>query len=255
MKKIHYLIRMNIIHKLIVALIFFILCLTAVAVVAVNSDKKIELKKAAIIKIMKQGKFKAYIQDDPKLCSAFLNDFVVQKNIEHIKPIVEADNYDDPKLQSYLKKCPNKEFHKSVWAENPAQMRSCEEGDDSCGMVYYATRNFKLYRVNVDNNIKNGEEYVLYAEGYKHIDINKYTYGGYNIIDLKKCEIRGIVHTRDPFDYVKQQPIENYNGIIEYRGEYYVFELREDTGRRLILQKYNKNRGNMNSICEYRLQK
>ena len=64
-------------------------------------------------------------------------------------------------------------------------MRLCDEGDEQCGIIYYATKNFKLFKVNIDNNEKNGDEHVVYAEGYKATDIDKYkyTYGGYIILD------------------------------------------------------------------------
>lgn len=271
MKKLHYLIRINIIHKLIVALIFLVLCLTAVAVVGVDFDKKIEIKKAAIIKIMKQGRFNAYIQKDRIFCAAFLNDFTEQKGIEHVKPILEVDDYNDPKLQAYFKQCPNNKFNETILfgARAAEEMEKKEnilgrklterEQEEFGGLKFYATKNFKLFKVNLDNSTTNDNKLVLYAEGYrnpiKERYMDEYTYGGYKIIDLQSCKTRGYWPTRDPFDYNRQQPIENYNGIIKYKGAYYVFDLREETGRRLSLRKYNKNIGNTLSVCEYMLKK
>lgn len=236
------------------------------------SDQKIKEKKAAIIKIMNQGKFKAYIQKDTKFCSAFLNDFIEQKQIEHIQPILEVEDYNDPKLQVYFKQCPNKKFNGAI----VMSARAAEEIEDMektlgrkltdeelekeiGGPNYYATKSFKLFKVNLDNDFNNGDEFVFYAEGYRSPVrgkyVTEYTYGGYEILDLKNCKTKYGASTRDPYDYEKQQPIENYNGIIKYKGAYYVFDLYDETGRRLVLKKYNKKRGNMNSVCEYRLQK
>ena len=247
-----------------ISLIFF--CFTSLAFdsFADDADKAIEKKKAAIMKIMSQGQFKAYIQDDAKFCAAFLEDFKQQKNIEHIKPIVEADDYNDPNLQKYFKRCPKTEFHKSVEIRHAQTLQEIvakeqalgraltgEELEEYGGIEFYATKNFKLYKTNIDNNLKNGDEHIFYAEGYKNIGDN-YTYGGYSIIDIKNCKKDGGVSTIDPFDYEKQIPLDNYNGIIRYKGKLYVFDLHEQVGRRLVIEKYNKKNKNMNSICEYR---
>lgn len=231
-------------------------------------NKTIEQKKVAIQKILSQGKFKAYIQKDEKFCAAFLDDFTKQKGIEYIKPIVEVNDYNDPKLQDYFKQCPNKDFHKTAEISHARTLQeiagkeqmlgrslSDEELEEYGGIDFYATKNFKLYKVNIDNDAKNGDEYVLYAEGFYNDIINRYTYGGYRIIDLQQCRFRGGVSSNDPFDYKNKKPIENYNGIIKYMGEYYVFDLYKDPAPApapgLALEKYNKKRGNMNVTCRY----
>jgi len=226
-----------------VFLILFIFFTTTVCC-AGDSDKAIEKKKEAIMNIMNKGQFKAYIQADQKFCATFLSDFSEQKNIEHIKPIMEVDDYNDPRLQTYFKQCSSAEFQKHTWIE--------PRGHYEMARDYYATKNFKLFRVDLDNNKKNSDELVLYAEGFKDAG-NNYTYGGYSVINLKKCKITYGVPTNDSYDYQKQQPIENYNGVIKYKGEYYVFDLYVDPARRLVLEKYNSKRGMMLSICRYRL--
>jgi competence protein ComGC len=247
-------------------LFVLILLLLPSICVADESEQVIEKKKAAIIKIMSQGQFKAYIEDDKKFCAAFLDDFAKQKGIEHIKPIVEVDDYNDLKLQNYLKQCPNKKFNKATvvypnphyserWVELEQKLGrplTDEELEDCCGgIAFYATKNFKLYKVNIDNDARGTNEYVLYAEGFYSDVLNQYTYGGYTIIDLNECKFKGGVSTQDPYDYKKEQPIENYNGIIKYNGEYYVFELNDFAGGMLALEKYNKKRKNMSIICRY----
>jgi len=229
-------------------------------------DTVLEKKKAAIIKIMKQGTFEVKMQQNEKFCAAFLEDFKEQKGIEHIMPIVEADDYNDPKLQAYLKLCPKLQFNKTYELRHTTGMQEIaakekkgkkltdKDWEEAGAIDYYATKNFKLYKVNIDNNAENGDEYVFYAEGYKNI-ANNYTYGGYTIVDLKKCERDGGANTIDPYDYIKKKPIENYNGIIKYQGEYYIFKLEDFIGRYLELSKYDKNRKKINRICSYNLEK
>mgnify|MGYP001592741323 FL=1 len=223
-------------------ILVLVLLLMPVICLSGEHEEAIKKKKAAIQEIMSQGQFKVHNKDNQQFCAAFLQDFTEQKGIEHIKPIVEVDDYKDTKLQKYLKRCPKEEFHKTVWVE-PRQMYEHER-------EYYATKNFKLFEVNIDNNSKNGDEYVFYAEGYKDSG-NNYTYGGYSVIDLKKCRSKGGVHTIDPYDYEKNKSIENYNGIIKYKGEYYIFELNNYAGRMLELNKYIEKRNNMKRICLY----
>jgi hypothetical protein len=255
-----------------ILLVLFLLFLPAICS-AGDSDQVLEKKKAAIVKVMNQGNFKAYIQNDKKFCATFLVDFKEQKNIEHIKPILEVDSYNDPELQAYFKQCPNKKFNEKIMMSARAA-EEIEKKEELLGRKlteeelakeinfpgYYATKNFKLFKVNLDNDMKNGNEFVFYAEGYRlaipRQFTAEYTYGGYRIIDLKTCKIITGVSTNDPFDYEKQQPLENYNGIIKYKGEYYVFDLyKRQTHKvyRLVLEKYNKKRKNINSVCEYRL--
>lgn len=256
-------------RKIILVLILFLLPSICMAE---ESKQAIEKKKAIIQEIMSQGQFKAYIQDDKKFCVAFLDDFTKQKRVEHIKPIVEVDDYNDPRLQNYFKQCPKAEFHKTI-AINPhpqlhleiaereqelGRTLTEEELEENGGRIFHATKSFKLYKVNMDNDAKNGNEYILYAEGYKvkGSEGDKYwyyTYGGYRTLDLKNCRYGIGVSTRDPYNYEKKQAIENYNGIIKYKGEYYVFDLYKDPAYRLVLEKYDKKYGKMLSICEYSL--
>ena len=72
---------------------------------------------------MSQGQFKVHNKDNPTILQQpFCKDFTEQKGIEHIKPIVEVDDYKDTKLQKYLKRCPKEEFHKTVWGRAAANV-------------------------------------------------------------------------------------------------------------------------------------
>jgi hypothetical protein len=228
-------------------------------------DQAIEKKKAAIVSIMHQEKFKAYIQDDKKFCAAFLDDFTNQKGIEYIKPNVEVDNYDDPRLQEYLKGCPSRNFHK-VTDYHSHTLQAIVDTEQSLGRAlseeelkeydvidFYATKNFKLYKVDIDNDAKNGEEYVLYAEDFYNGGINQYDISGaYIIIDLENCKDRGGFPAGALYNYKKERQIEEYNGIIKYKGKYYVYRLYKDYKKPardfLELAKYTEKFGIRNSI-------
>ena len=41
---------------------------------------------------------------------------------------------------------------------------------------------------------------------------------------------------------MKKEPIENYNGIIKYKREDYIFELNDCAGGMLVLNKYIEKR-------------
>lgn len=232
-----------------------------------SNDRDVEQKKTAIMKIMSQGTFETYIQENKKFCSAFLEDFKQQKNITHVQPVVEADSYNDPKLQTYFKSCQGKAFNKTYVIYHPSMMAEATKAEDEAraegkelsdedweelgGVPYIATKNFKLYKVNIDNNMKNGDEYVLYAEGYYNEESGLYFYGGYTIVDVKKCTTDGGTNTNDPYDYKKNIPLDNHNGIVRYKGRCYVFDLGEGHGYRLILKGYNRRYKNMETVCKY----
>ena len=196
---------------------------------------------------MNQGQFKAYIQDDAKFCAAFLDDFTKQKGIKYIKPIVEVDNYNDPKLQNYFKQCPKGEFNRNSLIHHARTLEEQEEMDKlvhvkelelgralteeekekvlNLRIDSYATKNFKLYKVDIDNNAKNGDEFVFYADGYKTAEDYYNSYGGYKIVDLEKCKIKSDFPTNDQYYFGTPEPVENYNGIFKYKGKYYMFDL------------------------------
>ncbi len=242
--------------------IFIIMSFT---VFADEIEKTIEQKKAVIIKIMsavelKLSKYYKEFGYDLNFCTAFLKNFKEQKGIEHIKPILETDDYNDPKLQAYLSKCPKISLNKKVtYVPRIWEMikELPEEEQEQYGHVYYATKGFKLYKVNIDNSEKNGDEYVLYSEGFYEEKLKRFDdKGKYSIAYLETCEVKGGVGTWAQFNYEKKKQIENYNGILRYKGKIYVFDLNEWAGnipglRYLDLWEFDKKQENMVKVCSF----
>lgn len=229
-----------------------------------QNDERKEVDQRAIKEIMANGTFKAYIQDSQKFCSDFLKDFSQQKNISHIKPIIEVDNYEDKQLQAILRKCPHNEFNITYVIYHPSMMNELVEAEKRGekitskdmealgGVRYEATKAFRLFKVNIDNDAANGDEYVLYAEGYFNKERNAYLFNTYTVIDLKKCEDDVRAYVGSPDDIKNKSNAKNYNGIIRYRGRNYIFALLQNEGNRLILKKYSKKYNNMIDLCGYR---
>jgi len=185
-------------------------------------------------------------------CQSFLHDFLQQKNIEFVEPDARGDRYDDAIWQPYKSRCTN-------LASEPFDVYQCEpriaqaidqlpkgqrdsEYRSSC-QHYRGTANFKHYLVDINNNPKDGTENVFYFErvegplnvpGAQRIVGN----GGYSVIDLDRCELKGASRITDPYSYSDKRPLENYNGIIKYKGKYYIFDL-SDLDRTLRLDGYS----------------
>lgn len=80
-------------------------------------------------------------------CSGFMRDLMVGKAIRVLEPYHRTESLDDPALERW---------------------RECGENSSiNEGLYYYpatGTRGFRLYRVDADNNPRNGLENVLYSE-------------------------------------------------------------------------------------------
>lgn len=105
-------------------------------------------------------------------CSGFMRDLMVGKAIRVLEPYHRTESLDDPVFDRW-KEC----------GENP----SINEG-----LYYYpatGTRGFRLYRVDADNNPRNGLEDVLYSE----FDFKDGGGGpaGFHWWELKTCQSRG----------------------------------------------------------------
>ena len=170
-------------------------------------------------------------------CTRFLTDFRAQSNIEYVEPVATAHTYDDAAFGVYKKRCPRLAMNRLQQCE-PAVARSIREEPEAkrpqlfekeC-QQYYGTANFSMYHVDIDNNPRNGKEYLFYFEravgprnrqGMRQMTIN----GGYNLINFQDCEITNAIPTNDPYDYFRDRPSPNYNGIIRYRSKHYIFDL------------------------------
>jgi hypothetical protein len=176
-------------------------------------------------------------------CEAFLLDFRLQKSIEFIEPVAKADSYDNPVWETYRRRCPDvpifdsyecePKIYDAIMAEPPAERQ--RQWKTAC-RHYRGTANFKLFLVDINNNAQDGKEHVFYyerAQGPLNRPDAKLNYGngGYSVVDLDRCELKGGAEAHDPYSYFYQRPLENYSGIIRYNDKHYVFDLYELAGR------------------------
>ncbi len=135
------------------------------------------------------------------------------KAIQYIEPIVRTDDPNHPGLAQY---------HSCADAEDRPNWQGVGEGIyEHIDMI--GDRAFKLYRLDLDGNPKNGLEEYLYAE----LDV-KQTLAqspGYNRIDFKRCEFMDGVSVDQDQELHSGWHRNNYNAMIRYRGGYYVFDL------------------------------
>ena len=220
-------------------------------------------KAEAVKRIMAGREFTVAEDDDPAMCTPLLEAFQAQRDIEYIEPIARAERYRDPAFEPYRAMCPGWEFNRWHYSQIisalddmnlPEDQR--QESLEATGKHYFGTRNFKLYRLDLDGNPANGEEYVFYAERYYlrssvvpwylriekipgRVDWNdilrpeevpddaEFIDGGYTVLDFANCKQVSWEPIYDPYDYLEDRPLANHTGIIKRQGRYYIFELFE----------------------------
>lgn len=214
--------------------------------------------KRELVEIMKGVNFVPQLGKDEPLCKAFYEDFKTQKNIEHILPIIKAETYDDPALKPYQDKCPELDFHKSLTSNHAHGPENWTEEDwETLGIPVYGLRNFQFYKVDINNNPRDGEEFVFYYEGRRMID-RRLPVGGpliekehvdpgartYQAIDLKHC--RNI-----PYGAVDQGGgvQGTRSGVIRYKGKNTIYILRQEFS--LTLYSYSERLKRSAPTCVY----
>ncbi len=219
-------------------------------------------KAEAVKRIMAGREFTLSESSDPAVCTPLLEAFQAQRGIEYVEPVARAERYRDPALEPYRAMCPGWEFNRWHYSQVgfadldgfPADRR--EEILEAIGNHYFGTRSFKLYRLDLDGNPANGEEYVFYAEryylrssvvpGYLRIekipgqvdwndilrpeevpDDAEFIDGGYTVLDFANCKQVDWVQIYDPYDYLEGRPLANHTGVIKHQSRPYIFKLFE----------------------------
>jgi uncharacterized protein len=198
-------------------------------------------KTQAIKRIMAKEKFFSTDSYAPEksFCGDFLQDFQQMQGIEFVEPVAQSEKYDDPVWNTYKKSCPDLELFGGYHCEPRIadHIESLPKGEQKQMMnaaceLYRGTEKLKLFKVDINDNPGDGIESVFYNEheqgplnkpSERQIDTN----GGYWVVDLKRCQKNRGVLTNDPYSYNFQHPLENYNGIISYKGKHYIFDLFE----------------------------
>jgi hypothetical protein len=164
---------------------------------------------------------------NPSECEAIFRDLKANRNFEIIEPLIRTDDYAEPSLRSYLGKCPALELNKIVsyepriW-EDIKDLPAKEQ--ERFGSVSVATKDFRLYRVDIDNDPKNGDEYIFYGGGVS-VNDHKTVFRGsayFTVLNLEDCKKRSYRQVEDTIFYDTGNPTGNYNGIIKHGVTYYI---------------------------------
>jgi hypothetical protein len=207
-----------------------------------------DASKEELIEIMKGVQFVPELGKDNPFCKAFYEDFKKQTSIEHIRPIVTAENYDDPALKPYRDKCPKLDFRRSFLVPANYDTRNWTDEDwETMGRPTYGLANFQVYLVDINNNSRDGKEFVFYYEGERTIirrlpvgrPANEQTIESagrtYRVFDLKTCKVSSIgqvsfnqnASTRWTRNGIirYQNKVATYNLMSTDKREYYYFTL------------------------------
>ncbi len=143
-----------------------------------------------------------------KYCSMFLEDLKAGPAIQVIEPVLSTDDPNHTGLARYGGAC------RATRNANANYHRLSDIG----------THAFRLYRIEVDGDTRNGPEEILYAEG----NPRRTGGGAYYRVDLERCTAKVLGHpccktTLPPGD--SRASIANVNALIEYRGVLAVLEM------------------------------
>ncbi len=245
---------------------------SAPAQAAEAAQPEAEAAKAEIVARILEGRdFELFGERDPAMCFP-LPDALRAGGaaVEYVEPIVRAEYYHDEALLPYRALCSGMELNKRAErrgdpiVDDLSGPSEAERYDaiEATARIYFSTRNFKLYRVDLDDDPTNGEEYVFYGERQyirdnviplylryekipRSVDWNdilhpedlpgdaEFHNGQFNILDLDRCERLAIRNTYDPYDYVAGHAEDNHNAIIRLQGRYYILQLLEDRPKSL----------------------
>jgi hypothetical protein len=208
------------------------ICLTVSAEASENLS--VETLKERIKTILTTLQYDLTSQN--KFCQTFFTVFQAQKEISYISPLVQTDDYQAPDLQRYLSRCPKLDLNKVLTLEarfaEEVEALPAEEQDQH-GDVHRGTRNFRLYRADINNNRADGEEYVFYHEKFLHAshlgqpldpqDGEEYDErGAYRVVDLQRCKIVGSIPTNE---LGNMATVPDYHGVIAYKQRHYIVDV------------------------------
>jgi hypothetical protein len=215
-------------------------------------------------------------RETPRWCEAALESFRNQTEVVHIEPITRAERYSDPVFKPWQSRCPNLAMNATLLgyevARDPADARRLIYADvtpKGTGEILFGTRNFTLYKVDIDNDARNGEEMVFFSERayssraavehhpqlwrppadrnwndilppeeigddfvyYTGSDVARPYLPSYNLLDFDRCTIENGLSLEPRFDHETGRSLPNLSGIVRYQGRYYLYEVDGDEPR------------------------
>ncbi len=239
---------------------------SAPAQAAEAAQPEAEAAKAEIVARILEGRdFELFGERDPAMCFP-LPDALRAGGaaVEYVEPIVRAEYYHDEALLPYRALCSGMELNKRAErrgdpiVDDLSGPSEAERYDaiEATARIFFSTRNFRLYRVDLDNDPTSGEEYVFYGERQyirdnviplylryekipRSVDWNdilhpedlpgdaEFHNGQFNILDLDRCERLASRAISEPYNYVAGRAEDNHNAIIRLQGRHYILELDE----------------------------
>ncbi len=244
-----------------------------------------EAAKAAALKSVLEGRaFKLYAGDDPVVCLPLLDTLRAGgEAVAFVEPIVRAERYHNPALAPYRAMCPGMELNKeSIGTGHSLSLSDLPDEMqyyliEAIAWHYFGMGDFKLYRLDLDDDPANGEEYLFHAAPYylrnkltqsylhyeeipRSVDWNdilhpedvpgsaEFTNGRYTVLDLERCRLLASADKYDIYEYVGDSPRLHMSAVVELLGGAYLLRSfrgepdRHSAGRKLSwvnLVKYN----------------
>ncbi len=179
-------------------------------------------------------------KSEESFCKTFLDDLRSMRGITFLKPEIESDSYTDKRWDTYKARCPNAGIFEAFSCDPKTQedVDSLPEEDQRAEKMEYCklfrcTQKFRLFKV-AGKGYTGTKFDAFYCEHMRGPvnwgSADQDMPGGYLFIDPRHCGSTGWVATTDPFDYGLKRPVDNHNGIIIYKGRYFVFDLVDLAG-------------------------
>lgn len=166
---------------------------------------------------MEKGRVAESFEED--FFNDFFDDFINGKNIEYVEPILTTDNINNKKLRQYFMN--DTGFIEEVITDVVSSPMPIE---------YRSEYDYKLYHIDFDHNPENGKEYLFYSGGYLDVwyGVKQLYINYYRLLDFEEKKIRDAVSVYKTFDYIEKKPVNNFNGIIKYKGRYFIYDVRNE---------------------------
>lgn len=198
-------------------------------------------------------------------CRRLEADLRTQTGVTHVEPVARAKYYDDPVFKPFRDLCPGLELNGVLWgtdrpsAEATRWWEKLTEAQRDrtarAGFIkFFGTRNFKMFRLDLDGDPANGEEHVFYSERFykladqvgggfhyefipKSIDWNdllapnhvnnvkSFGNGGFTVIDLGQCKRGAHRSVNDPYSTKPEKIRDAFSGIFDYRGRSHFYNV------------------------------
>jgi hypothetical protein len=218
--------------------------------------------KVQIVKLLATVTMKLNHAVDEKFCRQFFEHFQKQEKIVHVQPIVQVDSYNDPALAPFKVKCPKLRVAKRESNESSdLEFELNETVGDQFGNLWRGTAHFRMYKVDINNDKADGEEHVFYSdrfvpksmfgdEGVSGPGLDE-TNGQYLVVDFENCVTMGGVSVDQFRGFQKTTKMPGYNGIIQYNGRFYVYDLYPGGGYKLYVEELTNRRKTFETTCRY----